>query len=126
MAKAPDAALKKVGEEAAEFIMACKDAEPDASADDRARVVGEAADVWFHMLVAMSRYDVGGADVLAELARREDFCPALTRRPRDPNERQRQRRVLERACPRWRLWPKPFRGQARSHSATKTGPETLS
>ncbi len=71
MAKAPDAALKKVGEEAAEFIMACKDAEPDASADDRARVVGEAADVWFHMLVAMSRYDVGGADVLAELARRE-------------------------------------------------------
>ena len=71
MAKAPDAALKKVGEEAAEFIMACKDAELEASAEDRERVVGEAADVWFHMLVAMSRYDVGGADVLAELARRE-------------------------------------------------------
>ena len=71
MAKAPDAALKKVGEEAAEFIMACKDAELEASAEDRERVVGDAADVWFHMLVAMSRYDVGGADVLAELARRE-------------------------------------------------------
>jgi phosphoribosyl-ATP pyrophosphohydrolase len=69
-AKAPDAALKKVGEEAAEFIMACKDAET-GGADSRARVVGEAADVWFHMLVAMSRYDVTGADVLAELARRE-------------------------------------------------------
>ena len=51
--------------------MACKDAELDASAEDRERVVGEAADVWFHMLVAMPRYDVGGADVLAELARRE-------------------------------------------------------
>ena len=38
---------------------------------EQIRVVGEAADVWFHMLVAMSRYDVGGADVLAELARRE-------------------------------------------------------
>lgn len=69
--KAPDAALKKVGEEATEFVMACKDAELESSAEDRARVVGEAADVWFHMLVAMSRYDLTGADVLAELARRE-------------------------------------------------------
>ena len=69
--KAPDAALKKVGEEATEFVMACKDAELESSAEDRERVVGEAADVWFHMLVAMSRYDLTGADVLAELARRE-------------------------------------------------------
>ncbi len=67
--KAPDGALKKVGEEAAEFIMACKDAEhsPEASA----KIVSEAADVWFHMLVAMARHDLNGADVLAELARRE-------------------------------------------------------
>ncbi len=69
--KAPDAALKKVGEEATEFVMACKDAEIGANADVRERVVSEAADVWFHMLVAMSRYDLSGADVLAELARRE-------------------------------------------------------
>ena len=69
--KAPDAALKKVGEEATEFVMACKDAELESSAEDRERVVGEAADVWFHMLVVMSRYDLTGADVLAELARRE-------------------------------------------------------
>ena len=71
LSKAPDAALKKVGEEATEFVMACKDAELESSAEDRERVVGEAADVWFHMLVAMSRYDLTGADVLAELARRE-------------------------------------------------------
>ena len=71
LAKAPDAALKKVGEETAEFIMTCKDCEVDASADARGKVVGEAADVWFHMLVALSRYDLSGNDVLAELARRE-------------------------------------------------------
>ena len=69
--KAPDAALKKVGEEATEFVMACKDAELESSAEDRDRVVAEAADVWFHMLVAMSRYDLTGADVLNELSRRE-------------------------------------------------------
>ncbi|MCZ2133962.1 MAG: phosphoribosyl-ATP diphosphatase [Burkholderiales bacterium] len=71
LARAPEAALKKVGEEAAEFIMACKDAEHGTEHGERARVVAEAADLWFHMLVAMSRYDVEGADVLAELARRE-------------------------------------------------------
>ena len=68
-AKAPDGALKKVGEEAAEFIMACKDAEHTPDAKDK--IVSEAADVWFHMLVAMARHDLGGTDVLAELARRE-------------------------------------------------------
>ena len=71
LSKAPDAALKKVGEETAEFIMACKDCEVAASDHLRAKVISEAADVWFHMLVALSRYDSSGDDVLAELARRE-------------------------------------------------------
>ena len=71
LAKAPDAALKKVGEETAEFIMACKDCEGAASDHSRAKVIGEAADVWFHMLVALSRYDASGADVVAERAKRE-------------------------------------------------------
>lgn len=71
LANAPDAALKKVGEETAEFIMACKDREAMVSDDASAKVIGEAADVWFHMLVALSRYDVSGDDVVAELARRE-------------------------------------------------------
>lgn len=82
-ARAPDAALKKVGEEAAEFIMACKDAELETSEEDRERVIGEAADVWFHMLVAMSRYDVTGADVLAELARREGLSGIAEKANRD-------------------------------------------
>ena len=71
LSKAPDAALKKVGEEATEFVMACKDAELESSDEDRERVVAEAADVWFHMLVAMSRHRLTGVDVLNELARRE-------------------------------------------------------
>ena len=41
LSKAPDAALKKVGEEATEFVMACKDAELESSAEDRERVVAE-------------------------------------------------------------------------------------
>ncbi len=71
LANAPDAALKKVGEETAEFIMACKDCDVADSADRRAKVVGEAADVWFHMLVALSRFDASGDDVVAELTLRE-------------------------------------------------------
>ena len=74
LARAPDAALKKVGEETAEFIMACKDYEVAASTESakaHAKVIGEAADVWFHMLVALSRFDASGDDVVAELARRE-------------------------------------------------------
>lgn len=67
-AKGEDAALKKVGEEAAEFIMAAKDA---SHGGDVNALVGEAADVWFHMLVALSRHNVGAAEVAAELARRE-------------------------------------------------------
>lgn len=67
-AKGEDAALKKVGEEATEFVMACKDA---THGGDAARIVSEAADVWFHTLVALARHHRGASDVLAELARRE-------------------------------------------------------
>jgi len=42
-----DTILKKVGEEAVEFILAAK-------GDDPRHLVSEAADVWFHMLVMMS------------------------------------------------------------------------
>jgi phosphoribosyl-ATP pyrophosphohydrolase len=68
LAKGEDAALKKVGEESAEFIMAAKDA---SHGGDVSAMVGEAADVWFHMLVALARHNVGANEVIAELARRE-------------------------------------------------------
>jgi phosphoribosyl-ATP pyrophosphohydrolase len=78
-AKGEDAALKKVGEEAAEFIMAAKDAsraalysEPlDARSKMHTKLVAEAADVWFHTLVALARHGLGASEVIAELARRE-------------------------------------------------------
>lgn len=38
---------------------------------DKIRIVSEVADLWFHCLVALARYDLGPDDVLAELARRE-------------------------------------------------------
>jgi phosphoribosyl-ATP pyrophosphohydrolase len=62
--KGTDAILKKVGEEACEFVMAAKDA-------DRAKIVAEAADLWFHTMVALAHFELSPAEVLAELERRE-------------------------------------------------------
>lgn len=58
-----DPALKKVGEEATEVILAAKGADPGA-------LVRETADLWFHTLVVLARAGRGPADVLAELERR--------------------------------------------------------
>jgi phosphoribosyl-ATP pyrophosphohydrolase len=62
--KGNDAILKKIGEEATEVVMACKDGE-------RPKIVGEVADLWFHCMVALNAYGLSPADVLAELERRE-------------------------------------------------------
>jgi len=64
LAKGEDAVLKKIGEEATEVVMACKDGVPE-------RIVAEVADLWFHTLVALARHGLTPADVLAELERRE-------------------------------------------------------
>ena len=63
-AKGTDAILKKIGEEATETVMACKDGE-------RSKIVGEVADLWFHSMLALSAFGLKPADVLAELERRE-------------------------------------------------------
>jgi phosphoribosyl-ATP pyrophosphohydrolase len=62
--KGPDAVLKKIGEEATEVVMACKDG-------DAARIVAEVADLWFHTLIALGGHGLTPGDVLAELERRE-------------------------------------------------------
>ncbi|MFK7993117.1 MAG: phosphoribosyl-ATP diphosphatase [Granulosicoccus sp.] len=59
-----DTILKKVGEEAVEFILAAKENGTD-------HLVAEAADVWFHMLVMLSSKGLSASDILAELERRE-------------------------------------------------------
>lgn len=63
-AKGLDAMLKKVGEEATEFVMAAKDG-------DAQKLVYEAADLWFHTLLALAELGLRPEAVLAELARRE-------------------------------------------------------
>jgi phosphoribosyl-ATP pyrophosphohydrolase len=67
LAKGPDAFLKKVGEEATEVVMAAKDADHGA---DKAKIVSEVADLWFHCMVALAYYGLKPNDVLAELSRR--------------------------------------------------------
>ncbi len=63
LAGAPDAILKKIGEEATETVMAAKDG-------GRERIVAETADLWFHCLIMLAHYGLRPEDVLAELDRR--------------------------------------------------------
>ena len=66
--KGDDAILKKIGEEATELVMAAKDARVDG---DSAKVLYECADLWFHSLVLLAKFDLTPQQVLDELARRE-------------------------------------------------------
>ncbi len=65
--KGPDAFLKKIGEEATEVVMAAKDADHGG---DKAKIVYEVADLWFHCMIALAHYGLTPADVVAELNRR--------------------------------------------------------
>lgn len=62
--KGLDSILKKVGEEAAETIIAAK-------GGVREEIVYETADLWFHTLVMLAHAGLHPNDVLNELARRE-------------------------------------------------------
>ena len=55
--------LKKIGEESAEFVMACKD-------DNAAEIAGEAADILFHLQVALAHHGVSWREVQQVLAQR--------------------------------------------------------
>jgi phosphoribosyl-ATP pyrophosphohydrolase len=69
--KGPDAFLKKIGEEATEMVMACKDASHGGNtAALQEKIVAETADLWFHSLVALAHYGLAPKDVIAELERR--------------------------------------------------------
>ena len=63
-AKGMDSILKKIGEEAAETIIAAKEG-------DSRQIVYETADLWFHCLVMLAKAGLKPQDVLDELARRE-------------------------------------------------------
>ncbi|MBD1997132.1 bifunctional phosphoribosyl-AMP cyclohydrolase/phosphoribosyl-ATP diphosphatase HisIE [Leptolyngbya sp. FACHB-541] len=55
--------LKKIGEESAEVVMACKDDDPEA-------IAGEVADLFYHTLVALAHHKVDIRDVYRKLQER--------------------------------------------------------
>ncbi|KPK71391.1 MAG: phosphoribosyl-ATP pyrophosphatase [Acidithiobacillales bacterium SM23_46] len=61
--KGLDAILKKIGEEATETVLAAK-------SGDRAKIVHETADLWFHTLVLLAQQGLKPQDILSELERR--------------------------------------------------------
>lgn len=61
--KGLDTILKKVGEEATEAVVAAK-------GGDRAQVIHETADLWFHSLVMLNALGLRSEAVLEELERR--------------------------------------------------------
>jgi phosphoribosyl-ATP pyrophosphohydrolase len=93
LAKGPDAFLKKLGEEATEFVMASKDLSVcdslGKSKDElQAKLVGEAADLWFHSMVALAYHGLTIQDVVAELSRREGLSGLDEKALRKVRERE--------------------------------------
>lgn len=64
LAKGPEKCAEKFGEEAIEAII-------EAVRGDRERLVKEAADTLYHLLVMLAAREVPLAEVMAELERRE-------------------------------------------------------
>ncbi|WP_404480079.1 phosphoribosyl-ATP diphosphatase [Novosphingobium sp. BL-52-GroH] len=77
-AKGPGKIAQKLGEEATETVIA-------ALTESREALVGEAADLVFHLMVLLAAKDVPLAAVLAELDRREGVSGIAEKaaRPRD-------------------------------------------
>ena len=75
-ARGEDTMLQKIGEEAVELILAAK-------GEGDARLVSEAADVWFHMLVLLSYRGLGPDDILNELERRAGLSGHAEKAARD-------------------------------------------
>ena len=61
--KGLDSILKKIGEEAAETIIAAK-------SGDQRQIVHETADLWFHCLVMLAQQNLDARQVLEELESR--------------------------------------------------------
>lgn len=83
--KGPDSFLKKIGEEATEVVMAAKDADHGG---DKAKLVGEVADLWFHSMIALAHYGLTPANVIAELERREGMSGLEEKALRKVRERE--------------------------------------
>jgi len=67
---------QKLGEEAVETVI-------EGVGDNRAALVGESADLLYHLLVLWAAAGVSPADVAAELVRRENISGIAEKRARD-------------------------------------------
>jgi phosphoribosyl-ATP pyrophosphohydrolase len=61
--KGNDRIIQKVGEEATEVVIAAKN-------KDKERIISEVADLLFHILVALSAFNISLNEVLTELEKR--------------------------------------------------------
>ena len=59
--------LKKIAEESVETVMAAKDIEHNG---DKAHLIYEVADLWFHTMVLLASQGLSSEDVTTELQRR--------------------------------------------------------
>ena len=96
LAKGPEKAAQKFGEEAIEAIV-------EAIKGDRTRLISEAADTLYHLLVMCAARDVTLADIEAELERREG------RSGLDEKAARRQRPAIFLTQFGRRLWYGPLR-----------------
>lgn len=78
-AKGIEKIAQKLGEEATEAVIA-------ALSGSREDLVGESADMLFHLLVLLGAKDIPLADVLAELDRREGTSGLVEKASRKPEE----------------------------------------
>ena len=76
LAKGPEKCAGKFGEEAVEAIK-----------DDKIKLVSEAADVLFHLLVMLKSRDVMLADVMEELEKRQDRSGLQEKKSREVRHR---------------------------------------
>jgi len=77
LARGPEKAAEKFGEEAVEAII-------EAVRGDHDRLVSESADALYHLLVMLTACDVHLDEVLAELARREGQSGLAEKAARKP------------------------------------------
>lgn len=76
--KGTDTILKKLGEEAAELIIAAKNG-------DTQPIIHETADLWFHSLVLLAAMGLSSQDVLLELERRFGLSGLTEKAQRNPS-----------------------------------------
>ena len=81
--KGENAILKKVGEEATEFVTACKDMTAKGDEKSKNDTVYEAADLCFHALVALAFCGIHPDQIKQELSRRFGISGIEEKRSRD-------------------------------------------